>query len=170
MKLDYPAVRDGYLKHGDGFLLVFDITNRETFESIKNHRENVLRVKADDINLPIILIGNKKDLNTSRRILFDEANNLAASWNIPYIETSAKTMENVDKAFSEIFVKIKDLKTQRHRMNGNQAGNGTGNNTKTKGPKDTNLSKEEEDAVRADSLRKRVKKFYQNAKKRCFIS
>ncbi len=37
-KLDYPAVRDGYLKHGDGFLLVFDITNRETFESIKNHR------------------------------------------------------------------------------------------------------------------------------------
>jgi len=35
---DYPAVRDGYLKHGDGFLLVFDLTNKETFESIKNHR------------------------------------------------------------------------------------------------------------------------------------
>jgi GTPase SAR1 family protein len=35
---DYPAVRDGYLKHGDGFLLVFDLTNRETFESVKNHR------------------------------------------------------------------------------------------------------------------------------------
>lgn len=122
------------------------------------------------------MIGNKKDLNTSRRILFDEANNLAASWNIPYIETSAKTMENVDKAFSEIFVKIKDLKTQRHR-NTNMNGNGTNNNnnnTKSKGAannvRDNNLTKEEEEAIRADSLRKRVKKFYQNAKKRCFIS
>jgi small GTP-binding protein len=35
---DYQAIRDGYLKHGDGFLLVFDLTNRETFDSIKAHR------------------------------------------------------------------------------------------------------------------------------------
>lgn len=161
---DYPAVRDGYLKHGDGFLLVFDLTNRETFESIKNHRENVLRVKADDQNLPIILIGNKKDLNMSRRILFDEANNLATNWNIPYIETSAKTRENVDRAFSEIFVKIKDLKTQRQRIAGPTAG------VKKPTGAENNLTKEEEEAIRADSLRKRVKKFYLNAKKRCFLS
>lgn len=127
-----------------------------------------MRVKADDLNLPIILIGNKKDLNTSRRILYEEANNLAQTWGIQYIETSAKTRENVDVAFSEIFVKIKNLKTKRLQ-------NVTlPNNSKPKGAQsnhnDSNLTKEEEDAIRADSLRKRVKKFYQNAKKRCFIS
>jgi hypothetical protein len=100
----------------------------------------------------------------SRRILFDEANTLATNWNIPYIETSAKTRENVDRAFSEIFVKIKDLKTQRQRISNSSAGvkKGTG--------ADNNLTREEEEAIRADSLRKRVKKFYQNAKKRCFLS
>lgn len=195
---DYAAVRDGYLKHGDGFLLVFDLTNRETFESIKNHRffitfflfllladmtyliiiiiskrENVLRVKADDSNLPIIMIGNKKDLDKSRRILYDEANTLATNWNIPYIETSAKTRENVDRAFSEIFVKIKELKAQRQR-NSTMAANSNSKNTRGASASpayyDSNLTKEEEDAIREHSLKKRIKKYYQNVKKKCILS
>ncbi|RNA23262.1 ras-related Ral-a [Brachionus plicatilis] len=156
---DYPAVRDGYLKHGDGFLLVFDLTNRETFESIRNHRENVLRVKADDANLPIILIGNKSDLRQNRLISFEEANSLATQWNIPYIETSAKTRENVDRAFSEIFLKIKEIK-QIRRQNPQQY----------QVPASSVMTPEEEKAVREDSLRKRIKKFYQNFKKKCKIS
>lgn len=158
---DYPAVRDGYLKHGDGFLLVFDLTNRETFESIKNHRENVLRVKSDDPQLPIILIGNKSDLEENRRISHEEARGLAQAWNMEYVETSAKTRENVDKAFSEIFVKIKELKAERQR-------NSTGSSGKNKLAQ--SMTKEEEEAVRADSMRKRVKKWYRNAKKQCFLS
>jgi len=156
---DYPAVRDGYLKHGDGFLLVFDVTNRETFESILNHRENVLRVKAEDQHLPIILIGNKSDLVENRKISYQEAFDLACKWNLPYIETSAKTRDNVDKAFSEIFVKIKDLKSSRLP------------NQMTSGNKKSNkLTKEEEDAVRADSMRKRIRKYLANTRKKCNIS
>jgi Ras-related protein Ral-A len=157
---DYPAVRDGYLKHGDGFLLVFDLTNRETFESVKNHRENVLRVKMDDKTLPIILVGNKMDLKSSRKVSYEEAADLAARWNIPYIETSARTRENVDRAFSEIFVKIKEIKAVRRA---NNLARGLAASTK-------NLSKDEEEAVRKDSMKKRIKKFYQNAKKKCLIS
>jgi GTPase SAR1 family protein len=157
---DYPAVRDGYLKHGDGFLLVFDLTTRETFDAVRDHRENVLRVKAEDPSLPIILIGNKSDLKAERKISYEEALNLATKWNIPYIETSAKTRENVDKAFSEIFVKIKDLKALR-RQNPAQF---------PTTPNVSKLTKEEEKAVREDSTRKRVKKFYQNFKKKCTIS
>jgi GTPase SAR1 family protein len=149
------------LKHGDGFLLVFDITNRETFESVKSHRENVLRVKADDENLPIILVGNKMDLNSSRKITFEEASSLAARWHIPYIETSAKTKENVDKAFCEIFIKIKDLKAARRA-----AGLANGNQKPKPG---STLTEEEEKAIRADSLRKRIQKFYKNAKQNCLI-
>lgn len=165
---DYPAVRDGYLKHGDGFLLVFDLTNKETFESVRTHRENVLRVKADDPNLPIILIGNKNDLKSSRKVTYDEAMAQAQAWNVQYIETSAKTRENVDKAFSEIFVKIKELKAQR-RLNNNNAG-GAGGFNSARANSANNLTKEEEEAIRADSLKKRVKKFYQNFKKKCILS
>lgn len=154
---DYPAVRDGYLKHGDGFLLVFDLTSRESFASVRDHRENVLRVKAEDPNLPIILIGNKSDLRSERKISQEEAQGLASRWNIPYIETSAKTRENVDKAFSEIFVKIKELKARRLV-------------SPPQNPPPPQMTKEEEQAVREDSMKKRVKKFYQNFKKKCTIS
>jgi small GTP-binding protein len=74
---DYPALRDRYLKHGDGFLLVFDLSNKDTFESLKRHRENILRVKADIVNLPIVMIGNKKDLTRLRQVTSEDANDLA---------------------------------------------------------------------------------------------
>ena len=121
-----------------------------------------MRVKCDDPHLPIILIGNKSDLSENRRVQYEEAINLAQTWNIPYVETSAKTRENVDKAFSEIFVKIKELKAERQR-----AANQSGGKVKVNS---TNMSKEEEDAVRADSMRKRVKKWYRNARKQCILS
>lgn len=55
-----------------------------------------MRVKnAEDV--PMILIGNKSDLQTSRRVRKEEAQEKANKWNKPYIETSAKTRDNVDK-------------------------------------------------------------------------
>ncbi len=119
----------------------------------------MLRVKAEDPNLPIILIGNKSDLKSERKISYEEALSLATKWNIPYIETSAKTRENVDKAFSEIFVKIKDLKAQR-----------LANPTHFPTSKASKLTKEEEEAIREDSMKKRIKKAYKNFKKKCVIS
>jgi GTPase KRas len=169
---DYPAVRDGYLKHGDGFLLVFDITNRETFDSIKTHRENVLRVKGDDHNLPILLVGNKSDLTSNRKVSTQEATSLANDWNIKYVETSAKTRDNVDKAFSEIFVKIKDIKMVKTRNSPNGFNNNNNFNSSANNNNNSNnnrMTKEEEEAVRADSRRKRIKKYYQNFKKKCIL-
>ena len=59
-------------------------------------REQILRVKnAEDV--PLILIGNKSDLQTSRLVRREEAGDKANKWNKPYIETSANTRENVDK-------------------------------------------------------------------------
>lgn len=59
-------------------------------------REQILRVKnAEDV--PLILIGNKSDLQTNRKVRKEEAQEKANKWNKPYIETSAKTRDNVDK-------------------------------------------------------------------------
>ena len=52
---------------------------------------------------PIVLVGNKADLCDKRQVSYNEAKQCAADWNIPYIETSAKTCDNVQKAFFELF-------------------------------------------------------------------
>ena len=59
-------------------------------------RDQILRVK-DDENIPFLLVGNKCDLENNRKVSQDEANAKAAEWNVPYVETSAKTNVNVDK-------------------------------------------------------------------------
>lgn len=51
----------------------------------------------NDENIPFLLVGNKADLDEKRQVTLDEANTRAQQWNVPYVETSAKTRANVDK-------------------------------------------------------------------------
>jgi small GTP-binding protein len=106
---DYAAIRDNYFRSGEGFLLVFSITEHESFDVLDEFREQILRVKnAEDV--PLILIGNKSDLDDRRQVRRDEAQDKATKWGKPYIETSAKTRENVDKAFFDLMREIKARK------------------------------------------------------------
>jgi len=98
---DYAAIRDNYFRSGEGFLCVFSITEQESFQATADFREQILRVK-DDENIPFLLVGNKCDLEGNRKVSQDEANAKAAEWNVPYVETSAKTNVNVDKAFYDL--------------------------------------------------------------------
>jgi Ras-related protein Ral-A len=59
-------------------------------------REQILRVKNDE-NIPFLLVGNKGDLDEKRKVSLAEAQTRAQQWAVPYVETSAKTRENVDK-------------------------------------------------------------------------
>jgi len=106
---DYAAIRDNYFRSGEGFLLVFSITEHESFDVLDEFREQILRVKnAEDV--PIILIGNKSDLQSNRHVRREQAVDKSTKWNKPYIETSAKTRENVDKAFFDLMREIKARK------------------------------------------------------------
>lgn len=60
------------------------------------HSEQILRVKNDE-SIPFLLVGNKCDLNDKRKVPLAECQGRAQSWGVPYVETSAKTRENVDK-------------------------------------------------------------------------
>lgn len=113
---DYAAIRDNYFRSGEGFLCVFSITEDESFQATQefrwilinlwitdglwlkfwflNCREQILRVKNDE-NIPFLLVGNKCDL--PRKVPLSECQSRAAQWGVPYIETSAKTRENVDR-------------------------------------------------------------------------
>lgn len=64
--------------------------------SLKPIREQILRVKNDD-NIPFLLVGNKMDLDNKRQVSSQEAQTKAQQWKVSYVETSAKTKENVDK-------------------------------------------------------------------------
>lgn len=101
---DYAAVRDNYIRSGDGFLCVFSITEQESFSAVNEFREQILRVKSDDRNVPLILVGNKVDMESNRRVSREEAQNLAAQWGggVKYVETSAKTRSNVDIVFQDL--------------------------------------------------------------------
>lgn len=60
------------------------------------HREQILRVKNDE-NIPFLLVGNKSDLQEKRKVSLAEAQARSQQWGVPYVETSAKTKDNVDK-------------------------------------------------------------------------
>lgn len=105
---DYAVIRDNYFRSGEGFLCVFSLVDRETFNNTSDFREHILRVKVDD-QIPLILVGNKVDLE-GREVSDDEASGLASSWGAPYIETSAKTKLNVDKVYYDLLKRIQARK------------------------------------------------------------
>lgn len=78
-------MRDLYIKNGQGFVIVYSLTSRQSFQDIKLIREQILRVKGTD-RVPIVLAANKSDIaETSREVSTDEGCNLANEWMIPYL-------------------------------------------------------------------------------------
>ncbi|CAF0724600.1 unnamed protein product [Rotaria sordida] len=107
---NYAAIRDTYIRSGEGFLLVFDVTDAESFGDLNELYEQILRVKNGGTNIPAILVGNKIDLAERRKVTLEEAEQKARSWSIRYIETSAKTKHNVDKVFCELMRIVRPFK------------------------------------------------------------
>ena len=64
---EYSAMREQYMRTGEGFLLVYSITSRQSFEEISTFQQQILRVKDKDY-FPIIIVGNKCDLDSEREV------------------------------------------------------------------------------------------------------
>ncbi|KAJ0009574.1 hypothetical protein NQD34_001276 [Periophthalmus magnuspinnatus] len=106
---DYAAIRDNYFRSGEGFLLVFSITEHESFTATAEFREQILRVKEEDL-VPLLVVGNKSDLEERRQVSLEEASSRAQEWGVPYVETSAKTRANVDKVFFDLMREVRKKK------------------------------------------------------------
>lgn len=115
------------MKTGQGFLLVFSITSQSSFYELAELREQIRRIKEDD-NVPMVLIGNKSDLEEDRAIPRPRAFAISREWNIPYFETSARRRANVDEAFQDLCRQIimKDQANRRHMREDAYGGNRTG--------------------------------------------
>ncbi|CAG02393.1 unnamed protein product [Tetraodon nigroviridis] len=108
---EYSAMRDQYMRTGEGFLCVFAINNTKSFEDIHQYREQIKRVKDSD-DVPMVLVGNKCDL-PARTVDTKQAQELARSYGIPFIETSAKTRQGVEDAFYTLVREIRQHKLRK---------------------------------------------------------
>ncbi|EAW12733.1 putative RAS small monomeric GTPase (Rsr1) [Aspergillus clavatus NRRL 1] len=91
-----------YMKQGQGFLLVFSITSNSSLNELSELREQIIRIK-DDEKVPIVIVGNKSDLEEDRAVPRARAFALSQSWgNAPYYETSARRRANVNEVFIDL--------------------------------------------------------------------
>ncbi|OAL66692.1 Ras small monomeric GTPase [Trichophyton rubrum] len=109
--------RELYMKQGEGFLLVFSITSMSSLNELQELREQIIRIK-DDEKVPIVIVGNKSDLEEDRAVSRSRAFALSQQWgNAPYYETSARRRANVDEAFIDLCRQIirKDIRSNKDR-------------------------------------------------------
>ena len=118
---EYAAIRDNYYRAGEGFICVFSILEKESFQRTQDFRDQICRVLDSD-KIPFVLVGNKLDLGPKRQVERKEAEARAKEWGCPYIETSAKTKENVLEAYTKILRLVKEKKSSEGKTSGKGKG------------------------------------------------
>ncbi len=93
----YKSITNAYYKGAKGAFVVYDITNKNSFDNADNWLNN-LRASADK-KCSIILIGNKSDLEDKREVSIEQGEEKAKNSEIAFMETSALSGDNIDKAF-----------------------------------------------------------------------
>lgn len=99
----FKRVRYSYVANAEAGIIVFDVTRRDTFENIKLWYDESIEISK---NIALMLVGNKIDLEDSRIVSTAEGEELAKKLGLGYIETSAKTGENIEDAFRMLALQI----------------------------------------------------------------
>ena len=101
---EFYALRDQYIRSGDGYIIVFSITSVTSFLEVNAIKEQLNMILDVDNNtlIPIILVGNKCDLEEYRQVPSLDAQRLAEEWRVKYFETSAKNKTNINRIFEEL--------------------------------------------------------------------
>ena len=98
---NFRALSDKYYEKADGCLLVYDITDRDSFNEIKNYYSKKIKEKCK-ADIKIILLGNKTDLEEERKVSQDEGANLAAENCYMFMETSCLKNKYVADCFETL--------------------------------------------------------------------
>jgi GTPase KRas protein len=124
---EYTALRDQWIRDGEGFVLVYSISSRSSFTRIRKFHHQIQRVKDSCASspsypgspiaaanlqapVPIMLVGNKSDRVTEREVSTQEGHSLARELGCEFVEASAKNCINVEKAFYDV---VRILRAQR---------------------------------------------------------
>ncbi|KAF4121117.1 GTPase KRas [Geosmithia morbida] len=137
---EYTALRDQWIRDGEGFVLVYSISSRSSFGRIKRFHHQIQRVKESvasspsypgsphttvppqmQMPVPIMLVGNKSDRITEREVSTQEGHALSRELGCEFVEASAKNCINVEKAFYDV---VRILRRQRQQASRPAAGSG----------------------------------------------
>lgn len=104
--IDQSCKADHLLSEGQAFILVYSIASRTTFERLEIFRQSMRRAKRGDTIF--MLVGNKCDKSYEREVSKEEGAALARQFGCEFLETSAKTAENVQRLFTNLVRALRD--------------------------------------------------------------
>jgi GTPase KRas protein len=110
-----------HMNNVEGFFLIYSVTDEVSFNKIKSLQQKITLAKKSK-NVPIVLVGNKIDLEDQRKIPTQQGQDLANSFGCAFIETSAKTRYNVDAAFELL---VDEVRKSRGVVSNNKSASST---------------------------------------------
>lgn len=146
---EYTALRDQWIRDGEGFVLVYSISSRSSFTRIQKFHHQIQRVKESSASpsslsypgsplsamgdrgghggaVPVMLVGNKSDRVTEREVSTQEGHALARDLGCEFVEASAKNCVNVEKAFYDVVRLLRRQRQQSARAAPDRRGTGMG--------------------------------------------
>ena len=112
----YRSITSSYYRGSHCALIVFDLTSKDSFESLPTWIENYYKNCNQEFDKNVIMIGNKNDLSEKRDVTQDKINDFIKLNNLVYFETSAKTGENVDESFQYIAQKLMEEQELKEKL------------------------------------------------------
>merc|ERR1712190_572221 len=101
----FRTITSSYYRGAHGIIVVYDVTDKESFNNVKHWMQEIDKYAADGVNK--LLVGNKCDLSSKKVVSYDEAKELSDSLSVKFMETSAKNAHNVEQAFQMMAAEIK---------------------------------------------------------------
>lgn len=96
----FRSIPKGYIRKGDGIIIVYDITDRSSFESMEYWINEVAVLRSD--HPPVIILGNKWDLEEHRQVKYSEGQNIAEKYGAFFEETTIRKPDSIEHAFQII--------------------------------------------------------------------
>ena len=106
----FRSITKNLYKGAAGIMLIYDITNRNTFDNVKKWVNSIKEEVTSKV--VIILVGNKIDLEKKRQVQTDEGEQIAEEFDMPFFECSALTGENINSAFETLAKKLVEVKAK----------------------------------------------------------
>jgi len=127
---EFESLYDRWVRPAHGFLLMYSLTLKATFEEVQVLKDKIVRIKdtmaeangSEEAVIPMVLVGNKSDLEEDREVTHEEGKAIADKWGCTFYETSAKTKKNVHECMHQLIREIRRTRPENTKTAGKKKG------------------------------------------------
>lgn len=116
----FRTITSSYYRGAHGIIIVYDVTDQESFDSVKNWLGEIDRNASEGVHK--LLVGNKSDMANKKAVDYGTAKEFAGGLEMPFLETSAKNSSNVEEAFLAMTAEIKNAQDSGSKLGGKRSG------------------------------------------------